>query len=293
MWGKKTIFGAGLFLFLSIAMIPSNVLAQSDYTFVEPLPGFSNTISQSGIFSNYLSRVFTISIGLAAILATLMIVVGGIQRVTAYDNPGKKGEANERITNAVLGLLLVLSAWLILYTINPDLIRLDLVIPAIGVAAPTGGPGPGPIPEPATPAEYIYYTDEDQVRATLGGFGIGINNAQPCPVNVTYQQYRINEGSGCTSVGTLPGNAQFRLRFLKLQCGCSVIITGGTESGHITHGQAQPVVDLRPNSTLDDWIVSNQTSSGTNSAGYRYYDLSIGRFTLETAGDVHWHVNLE
>src|SRR3989344_5410583 len=156
MWGKKTIFGAGLFLFLSIAMIPSNVLAQSDYTFVEPLPGFSNTISQSGIFSNYLSRVFTISIGLAAILATLMIVVGGIQRVTAYDNPGKKGEANERITNAVLGLLLVLSAWLILYTINPDLIRLDLVIPAIGVAGPRApGAPPGP---PPPPAENTYYT---------------------------------------------------------------------------------------------------------------------------------------
>ena len=59
-----------------------------------------------------------------------MIVIGGVQYTTSYGSSGK-GEAKARILNAVLGLLLVLGAWVILYTINPDLVKLELNIPCL------------------------------------------------------------------------------------------------------------------------------------------------------------------
>ena len=60
-----------------------------------------------------------------------MIVIGGIQYVTAYGNPGKLEDAKNRINQALIGLLLAVGAWLILYTINPDLIKGTLNIPSL------------------------------------------------------------------------------------------------------------------------------------------------------------------
>jgi hypothetical protein len=63
--------------------------------------------------------IVTIS-GLAAFA---MIVWGGISWLTSAGNPSKTGEAKDRITSAILGLLLILGSWIIINLINPDLLR--------------------------------------------------------------------------------------------------------------------------------------------------------------------------
>lgn len=72
-------------------------------------------------FGNYLNIMIKIIIGFAAVLAMVMIVVGGIEYMTS-DLVSSKEAGKETITHAILGLLLALGAFLILNTINPKLL---------------------------------------------------------------------------------------------------------------------------------------------------------------------------
>ncbi len=124
---KKIIIGFIAILKTSTATIAFAVDTQQ-YQLLEPIGTGGTTVSS---LSDYLQTVFSFGISLAGILAVASIVVGGVQYITAYGNPGAVGAARERIKQALLGLLLAICAWLILYTINPDLVRGTLNVPKL------------------------------------------------------------------------------------------------------------------------------------------------------------------
>jgi len=120
------------------------VNTNTTYTPLAPLPGLStpNCVGTDGKpcidtqdstkkpnpddsnlcpFGNYLNIMIKLIIGIAAVLAMVMIVMGGIQYMTS-DLISSKEAGKEQITHAVLGLLLALGAYLILNTINPQLL---------------------------------------------------------------------------------------------------------------------------------------------------------------------------
>lgn len=106
--------------------------ADQGYTPLEPLPGIGPEPGYSSYdLSSYFQWIFAFAISIAGILAVLMIVIGGIQYMTAYGSESKITDAKRRIYQALLGLLLAISAWLILYTINPDLVKGVLNISSI------------------------------------------------------------------------------------------------------------------------------------------------------------------
>lgn len=70
----------------------------------------------------YLAAIYNYLIALAALVATIMIVVGGMQWLLAAGATDKISEAKKRITNAVIGLILALGTYILLYTLNPDLV---------------------------------------------------------------------------------------------------------------------------------------------------------------------------
>lgn len=74
--------------------------------------------------SNYIAGVYRYSVSIASILAGVMFVIGGFQYLTAGGDASRVSKGRERITNAVIGLVLVLAAYVILLTINPDLVSL-------------------------------------------------------------------------------------------------------------------------------------------------------------------------
>ena len=74
----------------------------------------------------YIQAVYTYAIGVAAVLAAVMMMIGGIQWLTAAGDSGRVSSAKGRITNAVIGLLLTIFAWVFLNTINPSLVRLQM-----------------------------------------------------------------------------------------------------------------------------------------------------------------------
>jgi hypothetical protein len=76
----------------------------------------------AGLIANFYSFAFLI----AGFLAFVMIVYGGVRYTFSGGNHSSKEEAKEAIRQALIGLGLLLVAYLILRTINPDLTKLQL-----------------------------------------------------------------------------------------------------------------------------------------------------------------------
>lgn len=135
---SKKIIGLATLAIITGYFLPLSVLAL-DYVPLAPLPvgpgGASLTkITDAGV---YIKGAFNLAIGIAAVLAIIMIIIGGIQYM-GTESIGGKSAGKKKIQDAVLGLLLALGAWLILYTINPSLVNFSVNIAPI--TSPTAPP---------------------------------------------------------------------------------------------------------------------------------------------------------
>lgn len=99
-----------------------------DYNYLAPFgtdpENQSFNPAEENALSKYVNFMIKIAIGIAAVLAVIMIVMGGIQYMTS-ELISSKEEGKKRITNAVFGLLIALGSYLILFTINPNLLDLE------------------------------------------------------------------------------------------------------------------------------------------------------------------------
>ena len=112
------------FIFMIVFGIANSAVGQT-YELLEGLPGIQEVNVGPGGFGSYIQKIFVFIIGFAGVLAVLMIVLGGIQYMTSEAFTSKQA-AKERITAAILGLLLAIASVLILETINPNLLNLNL-----------------------------------------------------------------------------------------------------------------------------------------------------------------------
>ncbi|MBI4458253.1 hypothetical protein HY633_04790 [Candidatus Uhrbacteria bacterium] len=74
----------------------------------------------------YVVTVYRYSVSVAGIIAAVIMMIGGFQYLTAGGDAGRVTQGKERIVDALVGLFLTLAAYLILNTINPDLVKLQL-----------------------------------------------------------------------------------------------------------------------------------------------------------------------
>lgn len=127
---KIKIFSAAmiaLFVFFVFYMIATNTLA---YVPLEPsIVGGSTDVGAS----TYIASIYKMAIGIAGALAVLMIVIGGIQYTASMGNPGAIGAAKTRIWAAISGLILALFSYIILNTINPDLVNFNLELKQVNI----------------------------------------------------------------------------------------------------------------------------------------------------------------
>ena len=75
----------------------------------------------------YIEYIFTWAIIIAGLLAFFALVYGGILYMTSGGNPSKMSDAREQIIAGFLGLIILLSSFLILNTIDPQLVILEQV----------------------------------------------------------------------------------------------------------------------------------------------------------------------
>ncbi|MFO0718597.1 MAG: hypothetical protein U0522_01025 [Candidatus Paceibacterota bacterium] len=128
---KKTlaVVSASIVIFTIFAILPNIVGAENvEYVPLSPLPDGSGGVMNNTNITTYLIGIFKLLIGVAGALAVVMIVVGGIQYMSTDAIYGKK-DGKEKINRALGGLLLALTSWLILNTINPKLLEIKALIP--------------------------------------------------------------------------------------------------------------------------------------------------------------------
>src|SRR3989344_1978414 len=105
---------------LTVIALPALALAQG-FNFLAPL----EAVRGSDNLPQYLSAIFKIGIAVAAFLAIIMIAIGGFEYMGS-DLISSKEKGKQRITSAILGLLLILFSVALLYTINPDILNLKI-----------------------------------------------------------------------------------------------------------------------------------------------------------------------
>lgn len=72
----------------------------------------------------YIVGTYTYVLGIAAILAAIMIIIGGVQWTLSGGNSSTIGSAKKRIGGALIGLLIAYLSYAVLNTINPSLVGL-------------------------------------------------------------------------------------------------------------------------------------------------------------------------
>lgn len=123
---RKLFFLTASALILLFAIATTRVAQAQDqggFTFEVPLPSLGG-VTPGESPASYVRYLFLFGLGLGGILAFAMIVVGGIQYAISAGNASKISDAQGRIRDAILGLLLLLGSYLILKTINPSLVSL-------------------------------------------------------------------------------------------------------------------------------------------------------------------------
>lgn len=71
----------------------------------------------------YVAAIYRYLLGAGAVLAVVMLMVGGVQYATSRGNAKAVDQAKERITNAIVGIILLFLAFNIAFLIDPRTVR--------------------------------------------------------------------------------------------------------------------------------------------------------------------------
>jgi len=134
--------------------------SNSVYTLFEQIPGTQGRNMQ---FPEYIAAIYKFLIWSIVFAAILMVMIGGFWYLTAAGNTSQVGTAKTIISDALLGLVVILFTWIILSVINPDLVSINLkslsalkinivsTSPTGGTTTPGGPTGSGEVPGGGTP----------------------------------------------------------------------------------------------------------------------------------------------
>lgn len=224
----------------------------------------------------YIKALYIWGLGIAGALAVAAIAFGGFLYMV-----GKTAQAKDYILSALLGLLLLFGAYIILWTINHQLIDLsgpDLAPIEKYVPAPT----PTPPPPPPPPSGGM---TEQAARDLLTAHGIGVKPACAqgqsvgCVKLEGIKQTTLNEVISLVEDHNISPN--------------SVYITGGTEAGH-SEGQYSHEngykVDLMMSDILTSYIEDNFTKIEPPTFGSEQYRSPSG--AIYTNESNHWDVSV-
>jgi hypothetical protein len=238
--------------------------------------------------SQYVAAVYRYGVGLAAVLAVIMIMVGGFLWLTAGGRQDQVTRAKEFIISSLTGLLLALFSFLILQTVNPQLVNLkSLKVETLNIkdphlTEPSYGPGQRPIPD--KPSKF----DELTIREHLSGFGVRTWESSP----------------GATQLEGLPDLSIQFLRDIGSTFGGSsdnvvMTVTGATEELYHSdrHGVGINTFDIDDQlATPLRYAIENNPSQQLSWGTAYYFDYFINNqlYTVMWVdeGD-HYHVEIQ
>jgi len=159
-----------LFLFLSAGQ----VLAV-DFTNVVPDIASPQVTGGAG-FIGWIQSFYQFSLIAGVFLAVGVIAWAGLRYALAAGNPSGQSDARDQILQALLGLILLFGAYLILFTINPNLVNLSLPTLSSVSVPPAAVSGPRPI-EVELPSELAEEIDSNVTVVSTYEFDQTISGA--------------------------------------------------------------------------------------------------------------------
>lgn len=218
------------------------------------------------------------------VVFAVIMVVAGFGLVTSGGSQSALEGAKSKFQNALIGIIIVLAAWLIVDTLLKGILAGGTgnimsygpwsevqctaqetampvregpqgADPSQDVVAAPGTPPATPT-APGAPAAEGELT-QAQAEALLAGRPITVVSSGNCT---------DASRSSCTSLDGVRANTLNRITELQSQVGVPFTITGGTETGHSTRGQYTHgngyKIDLRPVPALNNYIYTNYTQIG-------------------------------
>ncbi|MBP6060411.1 MAG: hypothetical protein KA515_00180 [Candidatus Pacebacteria bacterium] len=256
------------------------------YTLLAPLPcppdgadceggQFKTFKFNSSALSGYLNIMIKIIIGIAGVLAVLMIVIGGIEYMGS-ELISSKEAGKDRIQNALLGLLIALGAWALLNTINGNLLNSNVNIDKVTIIIDIQDAAP------QTPVNGFYKNG-----LKFGDPITGTKPTLPYFARVYNNECKTIGEPNCTSTVGLVVAPLWSIHNGCPKCG-ELLITGGTEwwshgaqSGNTSHQKGSGTVDLDTTPELDNYL-----SGGKPLVKYQRYGPN-NEYYYE--GN-HWHI---
>lgn len=97
-----------------------------------PIKGLEFLGEESGSIGELFVKIYNFGIGIVALAAFVTLVLAGVMYLTAGDNESRATQAKKWIWNAIIGLVIALLSYLILFTINPDFVKnVGFVLPKL------------------------------------------------------------------------------------------------------------------------------------------------------------------
>ncbi|MDP2637218.1 MAG: hypothetical protein Q8P03_01245 [bacterium] len=131
------------------------------------IQGFSLSLDLN--FAQIVGWLYYFVVGVSGLIAFVVIIRGGIQWLASSGNTQLISDAKDRIRNALMGLLLVLSSFLILQFINPDLAGSNFItLPRFEAKKDAAPPPPPPKGDPQA-LLFVVNGSEEGVNVRPGG----------------------------------------------------------------------------------------------------------------------------
>lgn len=112
-------------LILATSVFAANTMPDN-YIFEVGIPGIvakNESLNVVGL-PNLILKAISLLYIVGAIIAFISLLFAGFQYMSSQGNASKTRDAMDRVSKAFIGLAILLGAYLILYTINPDLVIL-------------------------------------------------------------------------------------------------------------------------------------------------------------------------
>ena len=285
-----------------LSLVTLSIIATPFITWGALVPNCQGSTCQACDLMTLAQNILSFIITLMSSIIALVFVFGGMKMVMSAGDTGKVTDARHMMTNAVIGFVILLSAWLIIDTVMKLVVSEDVLremgpwhtiqCPPVTTPAPPAPPDTvaviPPTPGTVTPGT-LSHAD---ALALLQSKGVSVTSSQQIV------QADCSSTSGCTSLQGIRQSTIDQAIIIKEACStCIVSVTGGTEStgghtGGASSHQAGYKIDIDDNRAIDSFLESRLRPSGSRTGangGARYLDSCGNEYVREST---HWDISV-
>lgn len=165
-----------------------------------PVAPGGKELATSSTLVDFIDYAYRWAMLLGGLFAFFALIMGGFQYLTSVGDPNKMRDAKERVIAAILGLVLLLSTYVIINTLNPELLTIRMPT----TTTPWGEGINWESPDLSVPCEFVkIYRNQNYTGDLLATFGSGGTALNTCMEAGSEGAWVVGWGEYHTNVGSL------------------------------------------------------------------------------------------